>query len=140
MEITSKVRKIFNNPKNHVVVLEDDFKVSSFGKCPEEIKEGETYTFKYGQKGEWNNYFHYVKVGEEPLKVSYEDVFPVVEKKDDNKNTKIEVFEMDSFEGMRDAVNIFNSKVNGFATQTHIVSVNGNGMTRLRYCAVVFYK
>src|SRR3990167_7808951 len=62
--VTGNVKKIWQNDKNHVIVLEDDFRLSGFGECPQGLVEGESYTFDYTKKDKWNNYKSFRKPGE----------------------------------------------------------------------------
>ena len=57
--MSGKITKIWQNPKNHVVELEDGQRVSQFGSAPEELTEGSVVEFYYETKGEFKNYGQY---------------------------------------------------------------------------------
>ena len=57
--ITSKVKKIFINSNNHVVVLENNLKLSKFGEKPSDLVEGKVYLFTYFENKGFLNYKSY---------------------------------------------------------------------------------
>ncbi len=66
-EIIGKVKKIFHNENNHVVVVQKndgsgEQNVSHYGKCPEDLKEQQVYKFTGKIKGKYWNYSKYESV------------------------------------------------------------------------------
>ena len=122
-EIKGKIKRIWPNPKNHVVELEDGFRMSAFGKAPDDLEEGNEYSFNYETKGQYNNYKSFVTLTA---------IDKAVEKATQKRVQQIQVIvHPDRAE--------FQQMVNAFMREHDVFATNPLIMPDGRFVAVLYY-